>query len=169
MPTGFDTDVEAGCLLQDLASQDEVSLAPNRSLGDPVQVKTVNNSNHATRPHYHKDSLNRYTVLTRNKQSIQDHYLRPSDGKLSAVKVQIAPGLQAFETKTEGKRTWTAIPFSSNNGICNIPIGILKWTYKGYVESKTRNAGGLVLKYPIAAILLTFTVRSFCHFILLPS
>lgn len=162
MPTGFDTDVEAGRLIQDpdarVGSQNQVPPVPNPSLGDPVQVKTGKNSNH-TRPRYHKDSLNRYTVLVQNEQSNQDHYLRPSDGKLDVVKVQIAPGFRSFEVTTGGKRTWTAIPFSSDGGIRDVPIGILKWAYKDYVESKTRDTEGLVLKYPIAAILLTFTVR----------
>lgn len=154
MPTGFDADVEAG--LQDS------SVPINPSLRSPVQGETANNSSRATtRLRYHKDSLNRYTVLVEDEQSNQDHYLRPSDGKLDCVKVQVAPGFRSFETKTESKRTWTAFPFLSDSGIRDIPIGILKWTYKDYVESKTRDTQGLWLKYSTAAILLTFTVC--CH------
>lgn len=165
MPTTFEADVEAGLPDQgpaaEAGSQNQDSAVPNPSLRSPVQGETANSSSRATaKLRYHKDSLNRYTVLVENRRSNQDHYLRPKDGKLVSVRAQVAPGYRYVETKTEKKRTWTAVPYFSDSGIRDIPIGILKWTYMDYVESKTRDSGGLVWKYPIAALLLTFTVCS---------
>lgn len=105
---------------------------------------------------YHKDSLNRYVDLDKDPQNDKDHYLRPKDGKLGVVKVQLAPGF--VPRKTVGTTTWTTSGFKSDSGIRDVPIGILKWAYRDYVEGQGRDTSQLWWKYPIAALGLTFTV-----------
>ncbi|CAN8099553.1 unnamed protein product [Discula destructiva] len=157
MQTGFETDIEAVPLNQYM-----VGKADGQHAGVRESIRAVGFGggaaaalkNHAQR--YHKDSLNRYIDLDKDPNNDQDHYLRPTDGKLGVVRVQIAPG-SAVSNRTGTRRTWTASSFDSSNGIRDIPIGILKWTYRDAVESRTRDSSQLWWKYPIASFGLLFT------------
>lgn len=110
---------------------------------------------------YHKDSLNRYVFLG---SSNQDHYLQPSDGKLALLNVQMAPKKHSLYLPLPPRtgietRTWQTFYFWGQGGIRDIPVSILKWTYQESVENEHSGNNLLPYKYPLAAILLTFTVR----------
>lgn len=159
MSAGFDADVEAGLLSHDSAvepnRQQEKSQVPHHSVNPVKGPAGQQNGKQRNEQRWHKDSLNRYTDLNKDPQNKRDHYLRPKDGKLGLVKVQLAPGFVA--RKSTVKETWTISPFQSESGIRDIPIGILKWTYQDVVEGN-RDSSQLWWKYPIASIGLTFTV-----------
>lgn len=158
MSARFDADVEAGLLSHNSdvepSRQKEKSQVPSHSVNSVKEQAGQKNRN-SNEQRWHKDSLNRYVDLNKDPQNKQDHCLRPKDGKLSVVKVQFAPGFVA--RKTPVKRTWSASEFKSESGIRDVPISILKWTYKDVVEG-TRDTSQLWWKYPIASIGLTFTV-----------
>ncbi|KAF3763154.1 hypothetical protein M406DRAFT_73783 [Cryphonectria parasitica EP155] len=157
MQTGFDTDIEAMPLGHYMVAKGDVQdKGVAHSTTNPVEIqRTSNDHSKLGKQRYHKDSLNRYIDLDEDPQNTQDHYLRPKDGKLGVVEVQIAPGFVARENP--GTRTWIASDFTGDHGLRDVPISILRWAYRDIVEAKQPDTSQLWWKYPIASIGLTFT------------